>query len=285
MIWVIANKAEEDGSFPTYKYYKQAYDEGMIDIYLATPQDRFGFIERDDIVIVRTRDQRICENLREAKMARGFASTVESWKTDWYTHDKEAIKVIMANEGVHYPKTIQLSDVNWQSKPCFVKPRYGENSIGVDSKSVCHTAAQVKRQCMALLKQGIEPMVEEYLNGIEVTTAVFSHPTECKLRMYSAIMRPITDGSYHTAETKRDFAFVPERYDSMYLHEAVRAVFHGIGARHLLRIDSRIVSGRPYIIDVNMIPGLAPNGYMSKCMEVNGVDYHTFIRMMVNTAW
>ena len=102
--------------------------------------------------------------------------------------------------------------------------------------------------------------------------------------MYSALMRPNEECGLHTKQTKEHFAFTPERYISSRLNDVIRKTFRAVGATHLLRIDSRIVNGVPYIIDVNMIPGLAPDGYLSKCMEVNDVPYLNAIRMMVGTA-
>ena len=52
-----------------------------------------------------------------------------------------------------------------------------------------------------------------------------------------------------------------------------------------MRIDFRVTKdGTPYVIDVNMIPGLAPNGYMSRCLKAHGVGYHDMVRMVVNSA-
>lgn len=284
MIWVIANKKEvEDGSFPTYKYYKHAFPEGEIDIYLATPQDNFPFLHRGDKAIVRTRDPRINARLRKAQQAYCFESTVESYMVYWLTYDKEAIKVVLAQNGLFFPKTVALDDIVPGSK-YFVKPRYGEDSIGVDPYSICRNRDEVITKCSLLWQHGIEPMIEEYIEGDEVTTAVFWGREDLHIKMFSAIMRSNEECGLHTQRTKEHFAFTPELYKSSRLDDAVRKVFHAVGAMHLLRIDSRIVNGVPYIIDVNMIPGLAPDGYLSKCMEVNGISYHDAIRMMVGTA-
>ena len=49
MIWVIANRKEEDGSFPTYKYYKKAFADGKIDIFCADKDDDLvGSVFRSD---------------------------------------------------------------------------------------------------------------------------------------------------------------------------------------------------------------------------------------------
>ena len=286
MIWVIANRKEEDGSFPTYKYYKQAFEEGKISIYCADESDHFGFIQRDDTVIVRTRNQYINEHLRNAVMARGFRSTIESSMTDLLTHDKEVLKVVLQEQGIPHPVTVSLQEIRERLiAKFFIKPRYGENSIGVDEKSGAVRYQDVLSKCLSLMKQVIEPMVEEFIPGDEVTTVVIDNGRDVNLQIYSAIMKPNTDCGYHTEDTKQHFDFVPQPYHSEKLDRIVRDTFHAVRARHILRIDSRIFNGVPYIIDVNMIPGLAPDGYLSKCMEVNGISYYDAIRMMVNAAY
>lgn len=63
-----------------------------------------------------------------------------------------------------------------------------------------------------------------------------------------------------------------------------KKVFSIVGAKFLIRIDFRLQNGTPYVIDVNMLPGLAPDGFMARCVGAYGVGYHELIRSVVNTA-
>ncbi len=73
-------------------------------------------------------------------------------------------------------------------------------------------------------------------------------------------------------------------YQNVLIDVIARRVVDAVGAKHCLRIDFRVANGIPYVIDINMIPGLAPDGYMSMCMKEHGVEYLDFIRKMVGTA-
>lgn len=70
-----------------------------------------------------------------------------------------------------------------------------------------------------------------------------------------------------------------------YLKGLQKKVFEAVSAKHYLRIDFRMSNQVPYVIDINMIPGLSPNGYMAKCMKEHGIEYNDFIRMVVNSAF
>ena len=281
MIWVIANKVEEDGSFPTYKYYKKAFSEGEIDIFCAGEDDDFSFIGKNDVVLVRTRDEEINKNLYIAREKIGFKSTLESPETNELTHDKELVKSVLEKEGIAYPKTIKLEDV-LDSRTYFVKARYGENSQGIDENSICKRRYDVYKKSITLLSGGIEPIVEEYINGEDLTTSVIN--TKEGLKAFSSIIHPNTSFGFHTFGSKLDFAFTALPYENSILDKTCIKVFNAIGAKHYLRIDSRMVGGVPYILDINMIPGLGPVGHMNKCLEMNGIGYHEFIRMVVNSA-
>lgn len=282
MIWVIANKVEEDGSFPTYRYYKEAFGKGEIDIYCAGQDDNFSFIGKEDIVIIRTRDENINMMVAEAQAKIGFISTLESPLTNHLTHDKNAVKEVLRSHNIPFPETINLCNLSGDGT-YFVKPLFGENSSGIDSKSICHSKEEAIAKYNSLLESGQRPMIEEYIDGMDVTTAVFNLNGKNDLKAYSIVTIPCSC-DIQSESTKKEFSFIALKYDNKEVDEIARRVFNAVGAKHLLRIDFRIRNSIPYVVDINMIPGLAPDGYMSMCMKEHGVEYLDFIRKMVGTA-
>lgn len=283
MIWVIANEVEEDGSFPTYRHYKKAFKKGEIDIYCAKQYDDFSFLKKDDIAFIRTRDENINWCVSDAQRRIGFKSTLESPITNLLTHDKEGVKSLLDTYGLAYPRSYFVNE-SMDGIECFVKPRYGENSVGVDNYSICSNLSEIDAKCQQLKNLGIESMVEEYIEGKEVTVAVISSNGSFSPEVYPILVEPDNYCSIHTDDVKREFRFNPVRYDDEYIRMISKKIFNVMGAKHMLRIDFRIKDGIPYVIDINMIPGLAPNGYMAQCMKAHGIDYYTFIQMLVNTA-
>lgn len=287
MIWIIANKIEEDGSYPTYKYYKKAYDDSEIDIYCAGQDEDFSFLKKDDIAVIRTRDENISNNLRAAQGRIGFKSTVESPQTRILMLDKCVVKSLFNQYGIPCPKTI-AEDKVVDGYAYFVKPKFGENSIGIDDNSLCTTAAQVKAKCQSLRDLGMQPIVEEYIDGFDVTASVICMKGSNGVRVDA--IKDVTDCAFQTFEDKDGFINDPTKpcgvtaYDDKRLDSIARCVFSILRTKHYMRIDFRVRDGVPYVIDVNMIPGLAPNGYMSRCLSAHGVEYHDMVRMVVESA-
>ena len=284
MIWVIANSKEEDGSFPTYRFYKEAFQDSEIDICCAKQDDDFSFLIKDDIAFIRTRDENINQCVNEAQAKIGFKSTLESPLTNSLTHDKEEIKPVLCKYGIPFPLTVNIEDIEIGSK-YFVKPLYGENSMGIDSNSVCFTESQVLSKCASLHKMGFRPIIEQYIDGYDITTSIIYSPKYNALKTYSAFTNANNADGIQTDETKSTYNFQACLCESEKIDHIAKKVFEAVGAKHYLRIDFRVQNHIPYVIDINMIPGLAPNGYMARCMEVNGVGYHDFIRMVVGSAF
>lgn len=283
MIWVIANEVEEDGSFPTYRHYKNAFNDGEIDIYCAKQDDDFSFLKKDDIAFIRTRNENINRSVFEAQRKIGFKSTLESPLTNLLTHDKEIVKSLLKDNGILHPKSYFLSEVV-NGNTYFVKPRFGENSIGVDEYSICSNVEDVESKVNKLNCLGIEPIIEEYIEGNEVTVAIISSIFTFNPEVYPIIVDPV-DGDIHSEKTKREFSFTPVKFENDLIRRFSKKIFNIIGTKHMLRIDFKIRDNIPYVIDINMIPGLAPNGYMAECLKAHGIDYYTFIQMLVNTAY
>lgn len=283
MIWVIANEVDEDGSFPTFRHYKKAFKKGEIDIYCAKQYDDFSFLKKDDIAFIRTRNENINWCVADAQRRIGFKSTLESPITNLLTHDKELVKSLLETNGISYPRSYVVNEFLDGIK-CFVKPRYGENSVGVDEYSICSNLTEIDVKFRQLKNLVLEPMVEEYIEGNEVTVAVISSNGSLSPEVYQILVEPYNYCSIHTDDVKREFRFKAIRYENEYIRMISNIIFDVIGAKHMLRIDFRINDGIPYVIDINMIPGLAPNGYMARCLKAHGINYYTFIQMLVNTA-
>lgn len=284
MIWVITNRKEEDGTFPTYKFYKKAFAENEIDIYCAKQNDDFSFLTKEDIAFIRARDENINQHVRKAQERIGFASTLESSQTNYLTHDKEAVKSELYKCGIPFPLTVSPNDVE-RGFAYFVKPKFGENSVGIDSNSICFTKSQVINKCLFLHKQGIEPMIERYIDGSDITTSVIYSKKDSSLKTYSAFTNANNTDGIQTDETKRNYSFSASACKDELLDRIAKKVFEAVSAKHYLRIDFRMSNQVPYVIDINMIPGLSPNGYMAKCMKEHGIEYNDFIRMVVNSAF
>src|SRR5262249_30835216 len=129
-------------------------------------------------------------------------------------------------------------------------------------------------------------IVEEYISGRELTVGVLGYPRPRMLPPMEVVFhgggRPV-----YGYEFKQDFssevtyrcpaglaADQPSRVEPGALN-----AFSALGCRDVARIDFRLdVSGTPYVLEVNPLPGLTP-AFSDLCLicEASGITYPSLI--------
>lgn len=270
---LLTTKSEKKEMCPIYKYVdiKTALD-GLYDVKLIEySSDKDLSCTPYDVVIVETRSNHVIQHLR-------CTSSIDTSECDYtraFNFDKRKVKEL----SVRTPKLYSLSEIN-DYDYYFVKPVFSENSIGIDNNSICHGRNEVLNQIAKIKSSlGLECMVEQFISGIDVTVGV------------------INDNGYHVGAVKlitntvdniltkdvKDFdkEIYEKTLDPLLFDTAVK-VFEEIKAKHYIRIDMRIEenTGIPYVLEINLYPGLAKNGYMSHCYPC----YKDMLIHIINSA-
>jgi D-alanine-D-alanine ligase len=151
--------------------------------------------------------------------------------------------------------------------PLIVKPLHEGSSRGVRRVSVVEDDYRLKDMLVRVRDEYRQPaLVEEFIEGPEVTVGVAGDPPEV-IGVMEIAPKPEQTWKVYGLEVKRDYLrvvdyFVPPRFNGDVLEDTTQAalrVFHALGCRDVARIDFRLtVAGRPYLLDVNPLPGLDP---------------------------
>ena len=154
--------------------------------------------------------------------------------------------------------------------PVVVKPNDEGSSKGISRDSLCADAAAAARRCRRLRdRYGCAALVEEFLPGMEVTSAVKGNGREAMVigLMEIAGAAECPEPFLYSLEVKRDFRrqvryHVPPRLDDAD-RETIRSyaldAYRLLGCRDLARIDFRMAAdGRPRFLECNPLPGLNP---------------------------
>ncbi len=221
--------------------------------------------------------------------------------------DKELTKRIAASYGIRSPHG-QIFPVEQDSAapaarpepalhyPLIVKPNAEGSSKGISDRSIAHSSDELQK----LVSEGHrlyhqDMLAEEYIAGREFTVALIGNGDG--LRAFPPMEIAFKDGrpeNVYSYEVKRDFerfisyecpARLPAQIQTEMMDMAKRA-FHALGCRDLSRVDFRMDNeGRPYFIEINPLPGLAP-GYSDFPMAAgfNGISYDDLIRGILYTA-
>lgn len=282
MIWIVMTRTDTDNyvSERNARFIKEALGN-EVRIISVTKDTDLSFIDSvNDIVIAQTRDRDVLNHIVET----GARNTVESEKTVLLTKDKEIIKAKI--EKLHlrmrFAKTLKEGDPVEEGKAYFVKPRFGEDSNGVDERSKCHTARQIEEKCRELREMGYEPIVEEYIDGEECTVALLREGEG--LQAYPvAIDLPTEFVTHEVKFSENEICRMPPMgFAYSTFNEMFRALMPDC---HYMRVDYRVKDGEVYLIDLNLFPGLGPIDHFAKCVTINSnMSYRGVLRLIASTA-
>ena len=180
--------------------------------------------------------------------------------------------------------------------PAICKPAAEDASIGVEQRSVVRTSRELTERVSSMLERWDEVLVQQYVAGREVNVGVLGEAVlpiaEIDFgRMPKGMWRIVTyrskweDGSDEdVGSAPRCPARLPAALAAQLRKTAVPAwrIVGGAGyGRVDLRIDER---GRPWILEVNANPDIAPTAGLARMAGVAGIDYGALVRQVCELA-
>jgi D-alanine-D-alanine ligase len=197
--------------------------------------------------------------------------------------------------------------------PLFVKPLHEGTGMGINGHSIVHDEAALRRQARWLIQTYRQPaLVEPYLPGREFTVGLIGNTrSPLKPRWNNFYdergfhVFPVLEidanvgagkGLYNAASKSFDPgeagaplylcpADIPAALEAEMKEQAVMA-FEAIDALDLSRVDFRLGGdGRPYLIEINTLPGLNPV-LSDLCImaRAEGVHYTDLINEILHLA-
>jgi len=193
------------------------------------------------------------------------------------TLDKPMTKRVLSFHGLPTPRFQVFDDPEAAldptlSYPLFVKPAAEGTGKGITGDSVVRNDAELRRQLRWLIETYEQPvLVEQYVEGREITVGILGNsnlralpPLEIDLSTC-----PPEERGIYTSRIKADLPTLPRYLCPASLSKAqVRklsrlavAAFRALGCLDVARVDFKLDAHdreRPYILEVNPLPGLSP---------------------------
>lgn len=182
--------------------------------------------------------------------------------------------------------------------PVIIKPNAEGSSKGISDVSIAENQDQLIQQITRSIDMYQEDMMaEEYIEGREFTVGILGNGDETHVfPPMEIIYQRETQGSFHVYSytVKQNYkeyvsyscpADLAPAVEKEMIRKAKR-VYEILSCRDFARIDFRLSpDGKIYFIEVNPLPGLAPN-YSDYPMlaEFCGVDYRTLIVRILKAA-
>jgi D-alanine-D-alanine ligase len=174
--------------------------------------------------------------------------------------------------------------------PAICKPAAEDASIGIEQRSVVRTTRQLTERVAAMLERWDEVLVQRYVEGREVNVGIVGDLTlpiaEIDFgQMPKGMWRIVTYRSKWESGSDEDLGSVPScparlpASVAAQLRRVAVASWRLVGGAGYGRVDFRIDErGRPWILEVNANPDLAPDAGLARMARVAGIEYGPLVR-------
>lgn len=282
MIWSIVHKPEmQDGTTPIFRFYQEVIGKENIRLAVVDEDDRLDFVSKDDTVLVRTANRRLWRTISSKRVR----STLEyQWSYD-LAKDKASLATFLSERGISVPCQFGIDEIV-DGEMYFVKPRFGSDSKGISDLSVCKSKKDVARQIAMISEEfGQESVIEEFVDGVDCTVSCWKD----RDAIQTCAIDIECDGSTGGIQTFGGKLNIDEYCSALNdsdVEKVARDVFSMMGIKHYARIDfRRDKSGRYYLIDVNLMPGLGPLAHFPKSLLlVRNLSYRDAIKAVISSA-
>ena len=176
--------------------------------------------------------------------------------------------------------------------PAICKPAAEDASIGVEQRSVVRTSRELTERVSSMLERWDEVLVQQYVEGREVNVGVLGEVVlsiaEIDFgRMPKGMWRIVTYRSKWEDGSDEDLGSAPRCPARLpaalaaQLRKAAVGAWRIVGGAGYGRVDMRIDErGRPWILEVNANPDIAPTAGLARMAGVAGIDYGALVRQV-----
>jgi D-alanine-D-alanine ligase len=205
---------------------------------------------------------------------------------------KVTAKRLLACHGIPVPDGIVIRKGAAASKPArlawpvIVKPAAEGSTIGI---SIVRKASQWRAALRRAHAHDREAVVEAYIPGHEITVSVLGGPRGARALPTIEIVAPGGFYDYAAKYTKGRSRYLcpaplPARVSRQVTDLAVRA-YDTLGCDGAARVDFRVTPrGKPYVLEVNTIPGMTETSLLPMAAAKAGMDYETLTERILESA-
>jgi D-alanine-D-alanine ligase len=222
----------------------------------------------------------------------GMPYTGSGVRTSAMAMHKVTAKTLLACHGIPVPDGIVVRKGEAASKPArlkwpvIVKPAAEGSTIGI---SIVRKPSEWRAALARAHAHDREAVVEAYILGHEVTVSVLRGARGAKALPTIEIVAPGGFYDYAAKYTKGRSRYLcpaplPARVNRLVTELAVRAC-DILGCDGAARVDFRVTPrGKPYVLEVNTIPGMTETSLLPMAAAKAGMDYDTLTERILESA-
>jgi len=216
--------------------------------------------------------------------------------------DKQVCKAVMRDLGLPVPagRVIEALEAAPEGEqdgpvgaPCVVKPNAGGSSVAVTiiRDMAGGTSAALREAVNAALRDGSGALVEELIEGVEVTAAVLGEGNAARVLPLIEIV-PQSAGGFYDYEAKYTPGGsqhltpprLPAEVQGRIAEYALRA-HRALGCRGVARSDYIVsADGTPYFLEINTLPGMTEMSLVPDAARAAGLSFAQLLETLILEA-
>lgn len=159
--------------------------------------------------------------------------------------------------------------------PCFVKPNASGSSFGVSKVNV---KEEIGNAIKKALSHDDNVLIESFIDGVEVSCGVFEtyHPQKENIIEVLPITEIVSKNEFFDYKAKYEGEseeITPARINeklTQNIQDITKEIYKRMDLKGICRIDFIIMKEKPYIIEINTVPGLSPESIIPQQIREAG---------------
>ena len=169
--------------------------------------------------------------------------------------------------------------------PCFVKPTDGGSSFGISKVTA---EKELKSAIELAFKHGSQVIIEEFIEGRELTNGVFRSKKGIKVLPVTEIITENEFFDYAAKYNGESIEVTPADIDSALtkkIKTLTNHIYDILNLKGIARIDYIVTpKGSPYIIEINTGPGQSAESIIPQMAEVEGISLEELFGGVISTT-
>ncbi len=167
--------------------------------------------------------------------------------------------------------------------PCVVKPIDSGSSLEV---TICRDQLEADLACDQILASHEEAMVEQFIEGPELTVGILEEQALAPIRIVSDHAFFDYDAKYKDSGTKHLFDLGLPTHVAQRCRDLARQANAVIGCRDLARVDIMLDRElKPHLLEINTLPGFTPTSLLPEAAAHAGISFGELVDRLVRRAW
>jgi len=169
--------------------------------------------------------------------------------------------------------------------PCFVKANRAGSSYGITK---VYRESDMLAATAVAFKEDDEILIEEYLDGIEVSVGVITYEGEVKVLPITEI---VSENDFFDFEAKylgKSQEITPARLTAVQekqVREIAKKVYKTLRLKGMSRAEYIYKNDRPHFIEINTVPGITAESILPKQAKAAGISLEKLFGSIVENAF